>query len=104
MADVIKRPNVRDIDAAVRLYYEKFELSGSDIQAIFGAKSSSTVSKLKKIVREEMAKTGRLPYDQHNVPTDVAFAAWGLDIADLERRRAKLMKLGGVLGNSETIF
>ncbi len=96
MADVIKRPNVRDIDVAVRLYYEKFELSGADIQAIFGAKSSSTVSKLKKIVREEMVKTGRLPYDQHNVATDVAFEAWGLDIADLERRRAKLMKLGGV--------
>ena len=96
MTDNIKRPNVRNIDAAVRLYYEKFELSGADIQVIFGAKSSSTVSKLKKIVREEMVKVGRLPYDPHNVPTDIAFAAWGLDIADLERRRAKLIKLGAV--------
>ncbi len=93
MTNCVKRPNIKDIDAAVRLYYEKFELSGADIQAIFGSKSTATVSKLKKIVREEMVKTGRLPYDQHNIPTDVAFTAWGLDIADLERRRAKLLKL-----------
>ena len=93
MTNCVKRPNIKDIDAAVRLYYEKFELSGADIQAIFGAKSTATVSKLKKIVRDEMIKAGRLPYDPHNVPTDIAFSAWGLDISDLERRRAKLLKL-----------
>ena len=98
MADVIKRPNVKDINAAVRLYYEKFELSNSDIKLIFEAKSTATVSKLKALVREEMVKSGRLSYNPHNVPTDIAYAAWGLDIADLERRRAKLMKLGAVQG------
>lgn len=98
MADVIRRPNIRDIDAAVRLYYEKFELSSKDIRAIFDAKSTATVSRLKNIVREEMSKTGRLPWDSHNVPTDIAYRVWGLEIGDLERRRAKLMKLKETLG------
>ncbi len=93
MADNIRRPNVKNIDAAVRFYYETFELSSKDIQEIFDAKSSATVAKLKQIVRDEMVKTGRLPWNTHNVPTDIAFKVWGLDIADLERRRAKLIKL-----------
>ena len=95
MADVVRTPNVRDIDAAVRLYYEKFELSSKDIQEIFEAKSSATVSTLKKIAREEMSKRpGRKPWDDSCVPTDIAYDAWGLKIADLERRRRHLIMLG----------
>lgn len=93
MADNIRRPNVKNIDAAVRLYYETFELSSKDIQEIFDAKSSATVARLKNMVRDEMVKTGRLPWNVHNVPTELAFEVWGLDIADLERRRTKLIKL-----------
>ena len=89
-----KAPNIKNIDLAVRLYYEKFELGSADIRAIFDAKSTATVTKLKKMVREEMAKSGRLAWDPYSVPTDMAFTAWGLDINDLERRRRNLIKLG----------
>lgn len=94
MAEVIRCPNIKDIDLAVRLYYETFELSSKDIRMIFGTKSTATEAKLKKMVRVEMAKTGKKPWNDSCVPTEAAFKAWGLDIADLERRRAKLMKLG----------
>lgn len=93
MTECIKRPNVGNLDAAVRLYYEKFELSSDDIKQIFGAKSSSSVARLKKLAREAAVKAGRMPWDAHCVPTDVAYEAWGLEIADLEKRRAKLMKI-----------
>ncbi len=91
-------PNVRDIDAAVRLYYEKFELSSKDIGELFGVKSSATVAKLKRQAREEMARhPERKSWDESQVPTDIAYKAWGLDISDLERRRAKLIKLGFIV-------
>lgn len=99
----VRCPNIKNIDAAVRLYYEKFELSSKDIRLIFDTKSTATESKLKNMVREEMAKEGRLPWDSHNVPTDIAFKAWGLEIADLERRRAKLVKLGLIQEKQKTV-
>jgi hypothetical protein len=103
MSEAIRRPNVKNIDAAVRLYYEKFELGSKDIREIFDAKSSVTVTNLKKIAREKMAEKDRMPYDKYCVPTDIAYEAWGLDIADLERRRAKLIKLGAVQEVSEVV-
>lgn len=95
MSEIIRTPNIRDIDAAVRMYYEKFELSSRDIQEIFDIKSSATVSKLKYIARQAMSKyPGRKPWDEHCVPTDIVYEAWGLKIADLERRRKTLIRLG----------
>lgn len=94
MGKYVRCPNIKNIDAAVRLYYEKFELSSKDIRLIFDTKSTATESKLKNMVRMEMSKAERKPWDEHCVPTDLAYKVWGLDITDLERRRAKLVKLG----------
>ncbi len=96
MSVYIRRPNVKDVDAAVRLYYERFELSTEDIMTIFDVKSKATVAKLKNIVREEMAKSDQLPWNAHNVPTETAYKVWGLDITDLEKRRAKLLRLNTI--------
>lgn len=98
-----KAPNIKNIDLAVRLYYEKFELGTADIRAIFDAKSSATVTRLKKMVREEMAKSGRLAWNPYSVPTDIAFSTWGLDINDLERRRKNLIKLGAIKEDTEDV-
>lgn len=100
MAEGIRCPNIKNLDAAVRLYYEKFELGSKDIRLIFGTRSTATEARLKKVVREEMIKVGRKPWDEHCVPTDVAYKVWGLDIADLEKRRRKLMGLSGNTGEA----
>ena len=88
------RPVV-NIDAAVRLYYERIELSTADIKEIWGISSSKTAGKYRDKVREEMVKRGKEPYDVNCVNTDIAFEVWGLSIKDLEYRRARLQKLFG---------
>ena len=91
---------VKDIDFAVTIFYERIELANSDIQKLFGIKSSRTVSRLKKSVKEEMVKRDMLPWNSSCVNTEVAFEVWGLDIKDLEKRREKILKLKKSKGES----
>lgn len=88
-----KHNQITDIDAAVRMYYERLELSSADISGLFGVTSSKTIAALKKKVRAEMAAQGCVPWNSACVNTEIAYKVWGLDIADLEKRRAKLMRL-----------
>ena len=46
-----------DIEMAVRLYYEKPEITNADIKELFGTGETQTI-KIKKAVKEEMAKRG----------------------------------------------
>ena len=90
----VRTPQIADIETAVRIYYEKIELSSKDIQELFpGAKGASTITRLKGKARERMAEEGALVYNSRCVNTEVAFRAWGLDIEDLEKRLAKLRRL-----------
>ena len=89
---------ITDIDLAVRMYYERIELSSADIMKLFGVKSSQTVAKLKKTARELMLERGRKSWNPYNVNTVIAYEAWGLDISDLEKRRTKLARLKASLG------
>lgn len=88
-----RTPQLTDINIAVKKYYEKIELSNADIRALFGVSSSRTVCKLKDMAKNEMVKQGKQSWNPHCVNTETAYLAWGLDIADLERRREKLIKL-----------
>ena len=47
-----------------------------------------------------MTRQGKKPFDAQCVNTDIAYDCWSLNIEDLERRRAKLVKLG-VLGGQK---
>lgn len=87
--------NTINLEAALRLYYKRIELSNDDIREIFGPMSSSTMSRLKKLALKQMAEDGASPmWDARCVHTGSAFKAWKLDPADLEMRLAKLRKLG----------
>ncbi len=88
----IKR--ITSLDTAIRLYYENDELDNRDIIELFEPMAESTISKMKNAVLEEMAKRGTVRHRRHTVNTEVAYEVWGLDIASLERRWAKLQKLG----------
>lgn len=92
---------VADLDTTLLVYYENYDLGSKEIRMLFGENlASSTVAKLKKRAREETARqvveTGKqiLTETRDRVKTEPAFKAWGIDIEDLEKRRAKLKKLG----------
>lgn len=88
----IKR--ITSLDTAIRLYYENDELDNRDIIELFEPMAESTIAKMKNAVLEEMTKRGTVRHRRHTVNTEVAYEVWGLDIASLERRWAKLQKLG----------
>ena len=86
---------VKDIGVAVRLFYERFELSNKDIKELFGVTGSNTVTRLKNQALQLMAEKGRQPWSKECVNTECAYEAWGLDITELEKRYAKLKKYFG---------
>ena len=99
MAKTLRR--VADIDTTLYIYYSSYDLGAKEIRMLFGENiAPSTVCRLKNRAREETARqiveTGKeiLTETKDRVKTEPAFKAWGIDVDDLEKRRAKLIKLG----------
>ena len=86
-------PQITSIDNALRVYYTHSEIGNKEITALFGRLSSATVARLKRSVKGEMSKKDICSHGLHKVNTSVAYAVWGINIADLERRRKKLKDL-----------
>jgi hypothetical protein len=86
-----------DIEMAVRLYYEKPEITNADIKALFSTGETQTI-KIKKAVKEEMENHLISPNEQevpHSVNTEIAYEVWGIDIDNFEKRLKKLRTLYG---------
>lgn len=83
-----------DPQTVLTVYYECREISNAEMQKLFGAVGQSTITRLKKRALELMRERGVSRLGRHSVNTEVAFEAWGIDIADMERRFAKQKKLG----------
>ena len=90
----VRIPEISSLETAIRLYWEKIELSNSDIKALFPTISSKTIVKLKNQAKEKMNESETLSWNVLRVNTKMAYAAWGLNIDDLEQRYKKLQKLG----------
>ena len=86
-------PDISGIENALRIYYKHSELGNKQITELFGKRSSATISRLKRVVKNEMAKRNVLSYGMNKVNTSVAYEVWGIDVADLERRMKKLKNL-----------
>lgn len=86
----VRIPQIIDIKTAIQMYYERIELSSSDIAKLFGKRSSSTVTALKSLARQKMIEQDTPCWNAVNVNTAAAFEAWGLSIDDLEERYKKL--------------
>lgn len=89
----VRIPQIQDLERTVEIYYQRNELSNSDIMEIFSKHSSATLAKLKNIAREKAVTENIAVWNARNVNTASAFRAWGLDIADLEMRVRKLREL-----------
>lgn len=83
-----------DIEMAVRLYYEKPEITNADIKELFSTGEMQTI-KIKKAVKEEMEKRGVKSWLPHSVNTEIAYEVWGIDIDNFEKRLKKLRTLYG---------
>ncbi len=86
----VRIPQLTNIEAAIRLYYERIELSNADIELLFGSHSSATIAGLKSMAREKMRENNISCWNAQRVNTEAAYSAWGLSIDDLERRYMKL--------------
>lgn len=89
----VRIPQVTSIETAVKLYYSRLALSNKDIEVLFGKLGKARVARLKKLAREQMRADEEKAWNAVNVNTGSAYKAWGLDIADLERRNEKLKQL-----------
>ncbi|HCD70890.1 MAG TPA: hypothetical protein DEQ68_09730 [Ruminococcaceae bacterium] len=94
----VRIPQITSLETAIRLYYERNELSNDDIRELFGKLGHSTVSRLKKAVVAETNARGTPIWNAARVNTEVAYEVWGLDIKRLENSLKKLraMNLEGV--------
>ncbi len=86
----VRIPQITSLETALRLYYERTELTNTDIYELFGKIGSHTVSKLKKKAWELINERKTPIWNAARVNTEVAYEAWGLDIENLERRWKKL--------------
>ena len=91
----MKIMQIKDLATAIRIYYEKPELTNQDIRELFNSNLSEyMLQKLKKKAGIKMAEKKVPRWSVCTVNTECAYEAWGLNITDLEKRYAKLQKLG----------
>ena len=86
-------PQITNINTALKIYYTNSELGNKEITDLFGRRSSATVSRLKRVVKDEMSIRSILSYGANKVNTDVAYDVWGIDVKDLEKRMRKIREL-----------
>lgn len=86
----VRVPQVTSLETAIRLYYERIELSNSDIRELFGKLAPATIKSLKNKALAIMTEPNTPVWNAQRVNTEIAYEAWGLNIADLERRFKKL--------------
>lgn len=85
----VRVPQITSLETAIRLYYERIELSNSDIRELFGKLAPATI-KMKNKALAIMTERNTPVWNAQRVNTEIAYEAWGLNIADLERRFKKL--------------
>lgn len=77
-----------DIEMAVRLYYEKPEITNADIKELFSTGETQTI-KIKKAVKKEMEKRGVKSWLPHSVNTEIASTRCGALISTTSRKGLK---------------
>ena len=86
-------PPITSIDNALSIYYNHSEIGNKEIAALFGRRSSATVARLKRMVKDEMSKREIPSFGMNRVNTAVAYEVWGIDAKELEKRMKKIQEL-----------
>ena len=86
----VRIPQIASLETAIKIYYNKLELTNRDIGCLFPSISRSTIVKLKKNVLEYMEKNGISCYGTYSVNTKAAYHVWGIGIEELEERYHRL--------------
>lgn len=87
-----RRLQVKDTATAVEIFYTYPELGTAEIQRLFNCGRNSA-TKLKGEARKRQTEKGLIPYSDSSVNTRCAYEAWGIDIADLEKRLIRYQKI-----------
>ena len=80
------------IYTAVCMYYERIDLSNTDIKELSAKSRRQRLLELKKMA-DQMKTDGVPVWDVRRVETTSAYKAWGFEIHDIETRNVKLQKL-----------
>lgn len=99
----VRVPQITSLETAIRLYYERIELSNSDIRELFGKLAPATIKSLKNKALAIMTERNTPVWNAQRVNTEIAYEAWGLNIADLERRFKKL-KIDGIAASAASVI
>lgn len=89
----VRIPQITDIKKAIEIYYKWIEIGNQQIMELFGKMSRARLVRLKKLAQAKMIETETICWNATCVNTKAAYAAWGLDISDLEARYKKLRQL-----------
>ena len=92
----MKRPQIKDIGAAIRCYYNEGYIGNKEILEIFGKISTGTVSKLKRAAREREIEQEIPEVVPMKVNARIAFEVWEIDIEQLVKNYKQLKRLGMV--------
>ena len=90
----MKVKRITDIYTALYIYYRYPEIGNKEIKELFGGLGSAALTKYKKAVQGEQIKQNVKTSQLYTINTEVAYEVWGIDVAELEKRRDKLKKLG----------
>lgn len=91
---MVRVPQIADLKTAIDIYYNNITLGNKEIRQLFGKVGDFKMRNLKQAAMDEMLKQKLPVWDAYRVNTKVAYTVWGLDIDDIEKRYAKLIKLG----------
>ncbi len=83
---------IKDIETAVRIYYQHPELGTAEIKELFNC-SASTACRMKDRARALQKKENVMTFSDARVNTSCAYRAWRLDIAEMERLMLKYRKM-----------
>jgi len=86
-------PSITSIENALKVFYENGEIGNKEIKCLFGHRSTTTISRLKRLVKVEMIKREVPTFNANKINTAIAYELWGIDVIELENRMKKIKEL-----------
>lgn len=94
MKKAVRRPEIKDVDAAIRIYYSKDYIGNKEFLEIFGTMGRDRIARLKNAIREEERRQGQPEVVLKKVCTEIAYEVLNIDIKKLVDKRQRLVRMG----------